>query len=516
MLLLLISAVASRYAADWNQSLNGYCAKVFTEYENPTSLSLELERAYRSSRVIPPLEGAARVMDLIHVQSMIRLGARAPLEEHIGRFNMEDTVQWNCSFNETFLPEEIQRPLFYKMYDASPQHNLMKGTCAKGQLLAEGAYQTRILGDIVREAYFSDNNVFKDKSKSLVDPTTADTSDAFSKLFYVRSTDKSQTRLSAANFMSTVLEAFDTTGQSLPIHTIDIEHETLDPNLLGYCPEVTLAFRLAASSAEKRALEKIDLNIRKAVYDAFDADLDEVWPWGVMDIIKSHICAGKIDDLPFALQPLDEDRQDFMARALKAADDEGMFKYHYDNALFSKASMVRLVVDMKAHFLGAYAEYANETSVHDDVLDGQVIEFQQRIDNLKTVNRGNVPKFVLRAAHAQTLMSLLASLDIWQAEDGHFVFPPFASMLNFEYYAEPLTRTFYVRILYNGETITSRLEGCQGRSICSVIDLFTASPFASPEFYADSCPPHKPSDGSRMNGTRMIVLLTMAGGALFV
>ncbi|KAH0483612.1 MAG: hypothetical protein KVP17_004277 [Porospora cf. gigantea B] len=502
---ILLYPVAS---ANWRDSLNGYCARLFSEYEDPKTLSLDLEQSFRSSRRIPALESEWSGLKLIQVQSVIRHGARAPSEEHIGTFNMEETVQWDCPFNETFMPEEIQQPLFYKMYDASPQHNIMKGTCAKGQLLAEGAYQTRILGDIVREAYFSDNNVFKDKSKSLVDPTTADTSGAFSKLFYVRSTDKARTKLSGSNYMSSLLKDFTTTGEVLPIHTMDAKHETLDPNWVGYCPEIDRAYNFSESSQQKHALERQNDVVRNEVYDAFDANLDGIWAWGVMDILKCHICADKVDQLPESVQPVDERRQDLIVRALKAVDDEDMFRFHFDNASYSKAAMIRPVVEMKSWFLGAYSEYV---APRNETLDSLTLEFQDRIDAMKTLNRGNLPKFVLFSAHDYTIMPLLGSLGAWENESGEYVFPPYASMINFEYYE--YEGLYYFRLVYNGEVITSRISGCEEQAVCDVRTLFTASDFATPAAYAETCLPIEPDNGA---SSRLLGLVALFGAVLFM
>ncbi|KAH0482488.1 MAG: uncharacterized protein KVP18_004310 [Porospora cf. gigantea A] len=505
---LLIHLVAS---SDWHESLNGYCARLFSEYENPQTLSPDMEKSFRSSRRIPPLESEMSGLKLIHVQSVIRHGARALSEEHIERFNMEETIQWDCSFNESFMPEEIQQPPFYKIYDASPQHNLLKGTCANGQLLAEGAYQTRILGDIVREAYFSDNNVFRDKSKSLVDPTTADTSDAFSKLFYVRSTDKPRTKLSGSNYMSSILKDFTMMGDALPIHTMDAKHETLDPNWVGYCPEIDHAYNLSESSPQKQSLERENDVVRNEVYDAFNANLDGIWPWGVMDMLKCHICADKVDQLPESVRATDEWRQELMVRALKAVDAEDMFRFHFNNAAYSKSAMIRPMVEMKSWFLSAYAEYASKTAAHNSTLDSLAIEFQERIDDLKRLNRDNLPKFVLFSAHDYTIMPLLASLGAWENEAGEFVFPPYASMINYEYYESK--GLYYFRLVYNGEVITSRISGCEEQAVCDVRTLFTASDFANPASYATTCLPVEPDDGASLG---ILVLVALFGVVLLI
>ncbi|KAH0475324.1 MAG: uncharacterized protein KVP18_004415 [Porospora cf. gigantea A] len=489
MLTLALLAGAA-LAADWKDSLNGYCAQLFDRYEDVNSMTDANIKAFKASREIPILAVEHQDLNLVHVQSVIRHGARAPAADRAAAVNMENTIQWDCPFGETYVPENVDNLVFDKRFDADPVSNILRGTCEVGQLLEEGANQEYKLGEIVFDAYFGDENVLGSAEKKLAD-ISASTATDFSDIFFVRSTDKSRTRLSGSHFMSAVMGPTSTSGKTLPVHIVDYNRETLFPNEKGFCPEIEDAAHKAENSSELAKLV-IDNNItRREIYEGFGSEPDSIWPVGVLDMLKCHICGHKEGQLPEGIRPVDAKRQDLVKRALKVVDDEEIFRFHYNNNEYSRVSMIRPITDMKAFFLGAYSDGTESNSI----LEGYLPEYSSRISQLRTLNNGSFPKFLLYSAHDTTVMPILAALDIWNANGLPRIYSPYASMLNFEYYEK--AGEYFVRIVYNGEVITPRLEGCKDQDVCPIEKLFTASDFATPETYKSSCKPRVTPDGSR-------------------
>lgn len=80
-------------------------------------------------------------------------------------------------------------------------------------------------------------------------------------------------------------------------------------------------------------------------------------------------------------------------------------------------------------------------------------------------------KFALYAAHDTTIMPILQILGAW---DG--VWPPYASMINFEFYRDTVTQDYYFRLVYQGQVLTDQVHNndvaCPaGEELCS-IDIF--------------------------------------------
>ncbi|KAH0471741.1 MAG: hypothetical protein KVP17_001252 [Porospora cf. gigantea B] len=489
MLNLALLAGAA-FAADWKDSLNGYCAQLFDRYEDVTSMTDANVKAFEASRAIPNLAPEHQDLSLVHVQSIIRHGSRAPAADRSKAVNMEKSIQWDCPFGETYVPESVENLVFDKRFDADPISNILRGTCEVGQLLEEGANQERKLGEIVSNAYFGDANVLGSAEKKLAD-ISASTATDFSDIFFVRSTDKSRTRLSGSHYMSGVMGSTSTTGKTLPVHIVDYNRETLFPNEKGFCPEIDDAAHEAENSAELAKLVIEHRMIRQEIYEGFDSEPDSIWPVGVLDMLKCHICGHKEDQLPEGIQPVDAKRQDLVKRALKVVDDEEIFRFHFNDNKYSRVSMIRPITDMKAFFLGTYSDGTTTNTT----LDRYANEYSSRVSELKTLNNGSFPKFLLYSAHDTTVMPILAALDIWNATGETRIYSPYASMLNFEYYEK--AGEFFVRIVYNGEVITPRLQGCEDKVVCPIEKLFKATDFATPETYKTSCQPRVVPDGSR-------------------
>ena len=97
-----------------------------------------------------------------------------------------------------------------------------------------------------------------------------------------------------------------------------------------------------------------------------------------------------------------------------------------------------------------------------------------------TTSAGGGRSFSFIAAHDTLLMALLAALGVWDAQ-----WPPYASMLVLEVYDVHDGAAF--RLVYNGDVVTSRVEGCKA-ALCPIAALEAAAAFALPGgAYASPC-----------------------------
>lgn len=114
-----------------------------------------------------------------------------------------------------------------------------------------------------------------------------------------------------------------------------------------------------------------------------------------------------------------------------------------------------------------------------------------------TFTRETPPKLALFSGHDTTLMPILATLgrDVWSGLE----WPPYASMLLIEVYEmsyegeqSEFSSGYAFRLIYNGQVLTSRMNGCNSELCDSKVLVDQVMPFAM--FEERDCASSHPSD----------------------
>lgn len=89
-----------------------------------------------------------------------------------------------------------------------------------------------------------------------------------------------------------------------------------------------------------------------------------------------------------------------------------------------------------------------------------LMEIATRMGHFVTENRGE--RFIMYSGHDSTLTPLMVTLGIYNKK-----WPPFASRLVLELYSHKTkTGKYFIRVLFNGTSLTHRLKFCKGQHMC--------------------------------------------------
>lgn len=463
-------------------------------------------------RSIPALTAEARSLGirLIQVNTLIRHGARTPADKYNCWKNYNP--QWNCSVqeivrghltNETRTAQSVDAGFsdglymhesgaadswlsrlfgersaseeealmarlslpFEKRYDADSANNILGGTCQKGQLIAEGVQQHQIIGHQFAKAYQVVNEQTRvpySTAPALVDLAQ------ISEQVYFRSTDMQRTILSGSTFMTSFLQtALRGKGLNevpmIPVHTMDLAHETLFPNV-GACPAlIGIRDEIFASSEYLELRTKwrgVETRVRAA---AGRDDISDVWPGEIFDCVLTCVCPGRLDLLPEGLRPPAGNATDsgktLIDELLEAVDDYAQFEYKYKDASFSKTAMAYAVVDIKKEIARVILAHLEANSGKTPLAD--VIGSQDQADVFESAilaDKQPAKKLLAYAGHDTTIMPFLASLGGHVFDDK---WPPYASQVVLEIYiTDDTPPASFFRMIYNGRTITRDVPGC--------------------------------------------------------
>ncbi|KAJ1611450.1 hypothetical protein OJ253_865 [Cryptosporidium canis] len=487
----------------------GLCPEYFNFCADPST--------FEETRRIPRVssEGLFNSLDLIQVQSIIRHGARTPTKYHKCWEGMSQS--WNCDELVTTVQaaafdmrNRTQTLEFSKHYDIRQWENNLNGTCKMGQLILQGYEQHRINGKLLADAYFKEGSNLVTRSGLKIDSSYRDE-------MYIRSSDMQRTTVSAAALLTSLFEEFlgkEETFRQLqkfPLHTMDIQSDYLFAN----SNVENISDHLQAALSSKPYFEIVDKH--QGLYQELEKRvktplLKDLWPGDIMDCIMTTICTGNHNKLPKAFI-----ENNLLNRTISAIEKELSVIYTWKDSILSKSEMSRLLFDIREYIVDVilFTENRNDrlqkvgslcSKIQDHISPSTpdfVIPLCTKYEHNSSLNservRIKVPKFILFSGHDTTIIPTLASLQIW---DEHW--PPYASTFIIEIYNKPeesadwkhyyeyftnpnedfIKRSFpyYIRLLYNGQVITSRLRGCLGEEVCHVASFFKQSRFAQQKY----------------------------------
>lgn len=443
-------------------------------------------------RTIPALPKDTTA-ELVHVQTLFRHGARTLLDPPDICWKGYDP-KWECDVHEYVTGHHKDSPLDYNLHavnDVAPWGRTLPDKCARYNLLNEGVDQHLITGEMAGRAYllgevFNLTSQDKENEQPTVNASSESTPRNFSAviedmsqhlrqgknidhLIYFRSSDRQRTRLSGISFITSFLRQLDPSPSpsvNLTMHMMEPLRETLLPNE-HECPLLEELFHDAQQTLVKPEYAEA-INFVRPLWNVDMNDI-HIWPAPFCDCMFTTICNN--GSLPERWSVAEVDR------ALKAATEAYSLRWLYRNAIISKLSMLRLAVELKSLILRAFP-------AHWDLLLPNP-EDRAAYNNLlseQTHLSSYVPIAVF-SAHDTTLLPLLATFGPQMveasAEDGNR-WPPYASMLNFEYYQDDKEPLF--RIVYDNRVLTSFVKGCEKHEhLCPVKFLFSALSWATTE-----------------------------------
>lgn len=509
-----------------------YCSKVNT----PEALD-----KFKAARTVPELSFEASQLNLrlLHVSSLIRHGARTPASRYECWPNYEP--HWDCDLGETVKPvfnptnsngarlktdDADQKTVigFRKIYDVSPSDNELGGTCGKGHLLREGYEQHQILGKLFADYY-------QNLERPLVYGATSEEAVLNNILF--RSSDYQRTLLSGSSFLNSFLAAsgFSIPSNLLAVHSIDLVNETMAPNPHS-CPKLqSLKEELFASGTFEEITRK-SASTKEAV-NQMSSSL--AWPGEFFDCMMTMLCAYGPDALQNALpnnkvasdklsagmasevavssnlrannaareiHEFDSTNQQIIDDTMKAVDEFTTFQFTAQDRLYSKTANVKFMIEFKAELvrllvvditqrLGAdqpalAAEMLSQVIPKEDLHEFYSLLLQKRVSSFPF----SMKRFILYSGHDTSILQFLGSL----GQDTFFGrWPPYASQVILEVYADTDTNKYYFRLIYNSIVITDRIAECADKSlprdICSLNSFFEATNWATPSKVQQLCEP---------------------------
>ncbi|EQC31673.1 hypothetical protein SDRG_10838 [Saprolegnia diclina VS20] len=377
----LTVAAAAGFAIDAS-GYPRYCAKDMSEFA-----------------IQPVADPQASSMKLVHVQIMVRHGARTP---YSGAKCWTDYKEvWNCNLRDQVAPilhasRSVPSSLtFDKIYVDGA--NVFRGNCLLGQLIDEGYTQQQQNGAYFRKAYVGQGPLALFQADEAIDLTnTADV--------YFESTDLDRTLGSGQIVVQNMFAASERVV--VPWHTSDMAVSHWIPNPTT-CPALTALSKAWAASPEAAAWNTNRTNkaIRaqlQATIPGFNDDLG-------FDCLLTQRCNDK--RLPGQMNST------FFLQAATRAETTALLPYFYKNNIYAKTGSAQFVALIRARLEAALA--------------------------------GRGPRFVLSAVHDSTLMPLLAALggDVYLTE-----WVPYASHVTLELYARD-GGSFFFRLTYLGKPL---------------------------------------------------------------
>ena len=372
----------------------------------------------------------------------------------------EENNVWDCDLTTLLAPpspreidvEEDRNPptgteamfLYEKVYDAlqPPLKNELNGTCQVGQLLLQGYEQEIMNGKNIRQAYLYNGQKFDHNPRMRLLDTSSSVNVWEDDQIYLRADDDQRTLMSGQVLLRGLLEPeiqayFDKHHQYpvLSLHTADRGQDILDANERA-CPrlrEIRERFYLSSEFQSFNASNEVK-EIRKFQSETLknQGDMDAI------DCLGTTICTDR--DLPASVNDFPKENGWFKRLFQFDTDDLGLL-YKHNDAEYAKLAMGPLW---------------NEILFNIDA-------FLDDVDMLCCPAR-KPAKLALFSAHDTTIMPLLVTLGVW---DGQWA--PYASMIALELHevnidglgSKSIFRSnFAFRIVYNGQVLTSRVEGC--------------------------------------------------------
>lgn len=488
-------------------------------------------------RAVPPLQGISNdgSSKLIHVTALIRHGARTPFRGAPDYkcwdsfWEDEETGVWNCDLKTYISPpaatkekgqvvdskgllEEEPDFLFEKRYDAlmvppDKTGNNLNGTCQLGQLLLRGYDQEIRNGLHLRQAYFYDGDNTEDEhaasdSRMRLWDLTKENNEGRNRLtpaigdptkpiyqepnLRYRADDEQRTLMSGqvllrGLFEKELLSVGGSETAVIRLHTADYFLDVLGINT-HTCPKTLDLYNEAYQSEEYKNWIANSAEI-KAVESFLKEELgmDEM-PYSMLDCLMTTICTDR--NLPTALNNYDgavgpTPWEDFVqnSSASEGTDERGdfshmferianyavknfTFSYKYNDAAYPKLGMGPLWKEIMANILPI-------------------------VDSTNHPSSGTPPpKLALFSGHDTTLMPILATLGdkVWSGTE----WAPYASMVQIEIHemnldeASDFPSGYAFRLIYNGEVLTSNMDGCvAGSELCdSQVLVKQVMPFA--------------------------------------
>lgn len=320
----------------------------------------QLKRRIPKLKSNTPLTGHISNLSLQHVTTIIRHGSRTPYAPHScwsGYTDPQsDTSTWECKLTSIIRPQtenainlesivhgntyesttDSGHGLFFefeKMYNANwskdhPEHfpsnmaNDLRGNCQKGQLILKGHDQQIINGQILKQAYISnDPNGFNTPDVGILydyniekDITNVNQRAYDEPNLYFRSDDDQRTLMSGQILLREMfddlmvkheehyqLEGKDQDRPIIRVHTADRDRDVLAPNPL-ICPRLTeLEIEARKSSDYQQKFVKSDtaLLMKTLAEDEFGG-ADRMQDGGeAVDCVMTTVCEDKT--LPYVL-----------------------------------------------------------------------------------------------------------------------------------------------------------------------------------------------------------------------
>jgi ubiquitin-like domain-containing CTD phosphatase 1 len=247
------------------------------------------------------------------------------------------------------------------------------------------------------------------------------------------------------------------------VFTTDEDNDVLKPNY-KICPKLKQLEDTARSSKAFKAISEEDDVLETLIEEGLLAD-DMKDPDIGMDCIMTTICTDRtlpsiLDD--YGRGPMTDDIQTkgskFFERVVSRLEKEKIFIHQYDSARYAKLASYPL-----------WSEILPRLLVHTKIDTQDLMSHWPDIPDTPS-------KFALYSTHADTIITLLASLQINVDQ-----WPPYGSMLIIELYELDLTDEEYdkvretyptktaFRMIYNGEVITPKIFACpQDDELCDI------------------------------------------------
>lgn len=258
-------------------------------------------------------------LELLQVIAVVRHGARTPASATPQCWPKYETT-WDCAIKQQVRAEidtlsdtlrdtltntvkdtqnERRTDVYTKQYDAAPASNVLKGTCQKGQLLAEGYEQHFLMGRYLAQAYVNNAGEKLGQMSPLLrkDKPLADQ-------IYFRSTDMQRTITSGGALLSGLREeAGLDRSEILAAHVMDGEREFLYPNGRA-CPALKdIKAELLSTEAYRELSGRYSELLATLEVALENPSVEDLWPWNLYDCLVTVACNGDQDQLPPGIRP---------------------------------------------------------------------------------------------------------------------------------------------------------------------------------------------------------------------
>jgi hypothetical protein len=429
-------------------------------------------------RRIPPLrdDQIPKIGDtrLVHVTTIIRHGARTPWSANVrcwdGYWEDIDTGVWDCNLTTFMTQPKVASAknngqqamfLFKKRYDSLQFRqdrltNELNGTCQLGQLVYQGYDQQLKNGKILRDTYaFRKGELDKDERMRLIDLSLQDYIPWHSDHLHFRADDDQRTVMSGSvllrSLFETELDQILRKTKQYPVislHIADRDRDVVDANDRD-CPRLDQIQLQATKSPEYQSFHNSQLSQDVRRYTLSNLKIGDETQNSILDCLMCTMCTDR--PLLEAVNDFDGTNDNWFTRLAQYDIMKFTKVMKFNDSQYAKLALGPLWYEIMQN-INPYLESAP---------DGK--------------NRSQVevkaPKFALFSGHDTTIMPLLASLGpaLWDDTD----WAPYASMLVIELHElidSHYSNTFAFRLVYNGNVLTSLVEGCpEAADLCDIV-----------------------------------------------